>query len=57
MVLHDQINVALINNIFRIDAGNYRGLGWWTVHSGRNVSLISVSRSTKGTLIHIVLIL
>ena len=57
MVLYAHINVARISDIFRIDAGNSRGLGWWAVHSGRNVSLVSVSRSTKGTLINIVFFL
>ena len=57
MVLYDQINVARINIIFRINAGNSRGRGWWAVHSGRNVSRISGSRSTKGTLINIFLFL
>ena len=57
MVMYDQINVTRMNDIFRIDAGNSRGRGWWAVHSGRNVSFVSVSRSTKGTLINIVLFL
>ena len=57
MVLYDQINVSRMNDIFRIDAGNSRGRGWWAVHSGRNVSRISGSRSTKGTLINIFLFL
>ena len=46
MVMYDQINVSRMNDIFRIDAGNSRGRGWWAVHSGRSVSRVSDSRST-----------